>query len=281
MFRKTVLGLALGALATTPFLASAIAAQGEPPRSITLYNAEDLGGAGVTITRDVSNLQDVAAAEGFDSTANDYAFSLKTEGQWQVCMDAGFKTSCIIVDGAMASLGDMGGSISSVRYIGPSKTVGVAAPVSPAPVSTAPAGKPKKGKGKAAAAPAEEWQPMYNVDLFGSDYREIIYTAAGNTWNTCKAACDSDRGCQAWTFVPPGRTEHGECFLKNSVPEPSASSCCTSGVKGAASSRGAVGDDAIARGVKRLGDRAGQAAEDEVSNAVDRKVRGLLGKIID
>jgi hypothetical protein len=276
MFHKTVLGLSLGALATTPFLASAIAAQGGPPRSITLYSAEDLGGAGVTITQDVSNLQDVAAAEGFDSTANDYAYSLRTEGQWQVCMDAGFKTSCMIVDGEMASLGDKGGSISSVRYIGPSKKIAVAAPVSPAPTAPGQGGTPAT-----TASGADDWQPMYNVDMFGGDYREIAYSAAGNSWKTCKASCDGDRQCQAWTYVAPGRTEHGECFLKNSVPEPSESECCISGLKGGASSRGAAGDDAIARGLKRLGERAGQAAEDEVGNAVDRKVRGLLGKIID
>ncbi len=278
MLRKTVLGLALGALATSPFLATAIAAQGEPPRSITLYNAEDLGGAGVTITRDVANLQDVAAAEGFDSTANDYAFSLKTEGQWQVCMDAGFKTSCMIVDGEMASLGDKGGSISSVRYIGPSKKVAVAAPVSPAPVARGGDGRPAAS---ATTAADDDWQPMYNVDLLGSDYREIIYTSAGNDWRTCKAACDGDRACRAWTHVGPGRTDHGECYLKSEVPEPSEGECCTSGIKGAASSRGAVGNAAIERGLRRLGDTAGNAAEDEINNAVDRKVRGLLGKIID
>ena len=271
MFRKFALTLTAGALATAPFLATAIAAQGEPPRAITLYNGEDMTGTGVTVTKDIANLQTVTAQEGFDGTANDYAYSLRTEGQWQVCMDAGFKTSCLIVDGEMASLGDKGGSISSVRYIGPSKKTLAAAPVSPAPLSPQPA----------LAAADDGWQPMYNVDLFGGDYREIAYTAPGSDWNTCKATCDGDRQCEAWTYVAPGRTEHGECFLKAGVPEPSESECCISGIKGGASARGAVGNDAIGRGLKRLGETATSAAEEEINSTVDRKVRGLLGKIID
>lgn len=272
MFRRTALTLAAGALATAPFLATAIAAQGEPSRSITLFSAEDMGGTGVTVTRDVANLQSVPAAEGFDGTANDYAFSVRTEGEWQVCMDAGFKTDCMIVDGEMASLGDKGGSISSVRYIGPSKRQ-VAVATVPTPSSRAPNTVPAQAE--------DDWRPMVNVDLFGNDYRQIIYASAGNDWRTCKASCDGDKQCQAWTYVVPGRTEHGECFLKAPVPEPSESDCCISGIKGGASARGAVGDAAISRGLRRLGDTAADAAEQELNQAVDRKVRGLLGKIID
>lgn len=265
MLRKLVTGLALCAMAGTPFLAAAIAAQGKPAGSITLYNGENLTGAGVTVTKSTPNLQAVPAAEGFDGTANDYAFSIRTEGRWQVCMDAGYKTSCIVVDGEMTSLGDKGGSISSVRYLGESQRVAAAAPMSPAPAPGA----------------DDDWQPMYNVDLFGNDYREIVYTSAGNDWRTCKAACDGDRQCQAWTYVAPGRTEHGECFLKAPVPEASESDCCISGIKGAASARGAVGNEAVSRSLGRLGDTAATSAEDELNQAVDRKVRGLLGKIID
>lgn len=273
MMRKLVTGLALSAMAGTPFLAAAIAAQAPPAGSITLYNGEDLSGAGVTIRQDTPNLHTVPAAEGFDSTANDYAFSLRTEGRWQVCMDAGYKTSCMVVDGEMTSLGDKGGSISSVRYLGPS-AVAAAAPQSTAPAS---------GRPQTAAAPGEasDWQPMVNVDLFGGDYREIIYTAAGNDWRTCKASCDGDDQCQAWTYVAPGRTDHGECFLKAPVPEPAPSECCISGIKGAPSAGTATGDAAINQVLRRLGQTTGSAAEDEINRAADRKVRRLLGKIID
>lgn len=265
MLRELVKGLALGAMAGTPFLAAAIGAQGDPAGSITLYNGEDLTGTGVTITKSTPDLQAVAAAEGFDGTANDYAFSIRTEGRWQVCMDAGYRTSCMVVDGEMSSLGDRGGSISSVRYLGQSQRAAVAAPMSPAPAPRA----------------DEDWQPMYNVDLFGNDYREIVYTSAGNSWQTCKAACDGDRQCAAWTYVPPGRTDHGECFLKAPVPEPSQSECCISGIKGAPGTRSAGGRDEAVRPLGRLGETAADAAEDELNQAVDRKVRGLLGELID
>lgn len=55
-------------------------ANAEQAPSLTLFNSEGLEGAAVAVRSDVANLQDVAAAEGFDGTANDYAFSLKAEG---------------------------------------------------------------------------------------------------------------------------------------------------------------------------------------------------------
>ncbi len=270
MRRSGILGLALGIVGVSSFVGAGIAAQGRPEGSITLYNAEDHGGTGVTITGDVPNLQSVPAGEGFDGTANDYAYSIKTVGEWQVCMDAGYKTSCLIIDGAMASLGENGGSVSSVRYRGPGEikagAVGAAANPQSGPVSV--------------AAQEDDWQPMYNVDLFGNDYREIAYSKPGSSWKTCKATCDDDKQCQAWTYVAPGRTEFGECFLKATVPEASESECCVSGVKGAASAGGAAGDAAISRGLRRLGETAADAVEDEANRAVDRKVRDIFGRVI-
>lgn len=269
---KRAIAAALAVMAAAPFLANAVARTAEE-KSITLYNDEGMQGAPVTITTDVSNLQTVSAAEGFDSTANDYAYSLKAQGRWQVCMDAGFQTDCREVSGEVANLGEQGGSISSVRYLGPVST------------AAAPSGKGKP-KGKAstgqvaagpASQPADDWQPMYRVDLFGNDYREIVYDRPGNTWRQCKAACDGDKQCQAWTYVAPGRQPHGECFLKNPVPEASSSECCTSGIKGATSAGNARGDAAINRVVRRLGDRAGGAAERKVSDEVE----GAIGRVLD
>lgn len=270
MRRNVILGLALGIVGLSSIVGAGIAAQGRPQGSITLYNGEELGGTAVTITGDVPNLQSVPAAEGFDGTANDYAYSIRAEGRWQVCMDADFKTSCMVIEGEMASLGNNGGSISSVRYLGPGNSQAAASAASDAPQS-----------GPVSVAKAEDdWQPMYNVDLFGADYREIAYSRPGSNWKTCKATCDDDRQCQAWTYVAPGRTEFGECFLKAPVPEASESDCCVSGVKGGASAGGAAGDAAISRGLKRLGETAADAVEDEANRAVDRKVRDIFGRVI-
>ncbi|MBY8825159.1 PAN/Apple domain-containing protein [Sphingomonas colocasiae] len=79
--------------------------------------------------------------------------------------------------------------------------------------------------------PGVNWQTMHNTDLFGGDYREIVYDRPGSTWQQCMATCEADRQCKAFTYVLPGRQPHGECFLKGGVPEPSTSECCVSGVK--------------------------------------------------
>jgi hypothetical protein len=110
-------GAVLAALAAT---ATAASGQTPPPR-LTLFGTEGFSGAPVTLTRDVSNLQSVAAADGFDGTANDYARSLRAQGRWLVCMDAGFLTGCREVSGDVADLGEDGGSISSARYLGPAR----------------------------------------------------------------------------------------------------------------------------------------------------------------
>lgn len=79
--------------------------------------------------------------------------------------------------------------------------------------------------------PGVSWQTMHNTDLFGGDYREIVYDRPGSGWQQCMATCEADRQCKAFTYVVPGRQPHGECFLKAGVPEPATSECCVSGVK--------------------------------------------------
>lgn len=200
-----------------------LAAQQQP--SLTLFNDEGLAGTAVVLRSDVTNLQDVPAAEGFDGTANDYALSLKADGRWLVCMDAGFTTRCREVSGEVRSLGEDGGSISSVRYLGQSAAAEGGSRKSPA-------------AGQSPMLSSADEPPMFNTDLFGSDLREIIYDRPGSDWKMCKAACDDEKQCKAWTYVIPGRTEHGECFLKDSVPEPSESECCVSGIKRTSSRTG-------------------------------------------
>ena len=263
--------LAVLALVAGGTSAALLAQSSAPQRSLTLYGGESLQGEAVTVSKDVASFQEVPASDGFDGTANDYAYSLRAVGRWEVCMDAGFQTDCQIVEGDVPSLGERGGSISSARYLGPSAVAAATAPVA------APTGKAVAGQSAAAAPP---WQPMYRVDLFGNDYREIAYSGPGNGWQTCKASCDADRKCKAWTYVEPGRTPYGECFLKSPVPQASTSECCISGVKGAESSRGRQGSAAISIGLGRVGNTAKRAAEDEVDKAVDRKVRGTLGRIL-
>lgn len=137
---------------------------------------------------------------------------------------------------------------------------------------TAPAG--------AGAAPSvvDDWQPMMNVDLFGSDLRELSLNP-GDDWRVCRAACDGDRNCRAWTYVVPGRQPNGECFLKDSVPEPSVSDCCISGIKGAPSSNGTAGQEAIDGPGSRIARRVGEAAERRVADEAEQAANRLLDRI--
>ena len=118
------LGLLAAVVAGAPLLNAALASPDDARGTITLYNEEGLQGAPVVIHADTANLQSVTAAEGFDGSANDYAWSLVAEGRWLVCMDAGYQTDCREVEGEVANLGDQGGSISSLRYLGPSAQMG-------------------------------------------------------------------------------------------------------------------------------------------------------------
>ena len=48
----------------------------------------------------------------------------------------------------------------------------------------------------------------------------------------CSKLCHNDNACAAWSYVEAGiQDDVPMCWLKNVVPEPSADTCCTSGVK--------------------------------------------------
>ena len=286
----------LAAVLAAPFAALGVVQAQNAPASerdhIVLYGDTGFKGGSVKIMGPVENLQSISA-DGMDGTANDFAFSLRTQGRWQVCMDAGYVTRCRVVEGEVADLGDDGGSVSSILYVGPSLTTGTkTAGTSAGTDTTATA---TTATAPAAPATEPEWHPMYNTDFFGNDIREIIYGRPGSTWQSCKAACDADGQCQAWTYVQPGRQPYGECFLKAPVPEASESSCCISGVKGAPSSMPAGGAAMTApvtgsapsepkKGKKKrgsqLGERVADAAEDELGNAAERGVREGIQEVL-
>ena len=48
----------------------------------------------------------------------------------------------------------------------------------------------------------------------------------------CKAACDGDNKCRAWTYVRPGyiSVPPARCFLKDELKRPRHKPCCISGV---------------------------------------------------
>jgi len=70
----------------------------------------------------------------------------------------------------------------------------------------------------------------YSIDRVGGDYRnlDVPNEAAGAA---CKAACEADNRCRAWTYVRAGYIgPSARCYLKDTITRPRAKPCCISGV---------------------------------------------------
>lgn len=58
------------------------------------------------------------------------------------------------------------------------------------------------------------------IDRLGGDYRSVEVEADAKG-DTCKAACDADGKCRAWTYARPGYIgKSARCFLKSQVKPP-------------------------------------------------------------
>ena len=67
------------------------------------------------------------------------------------------------------------------------------------------------------------------TDRPGADYTS--FNVAPDVY-VCKAACENDDKCQAFTYVHPGvQGPSARCWLKVAAPNPISSGCCYSGVK--------------------------------------------------
>ena len=70
----------------------------------------------------------------------------------------------------------------------------------------------------------------FSIDRVGGDYRnfEPPPDASGAA---CKAACDAENRCRAWTYVRPGYYgPTARCYLKDQLKPPRPKPCCISGV---------------------------------------------------
>jgi hypothetical protein len=76
------------------------------------------------------------------------------------------------------------------------------------------------------AVSAQPFEPGTNRP--GADYRS--FSPRGGP-RDCQAACGDDDQCRAWTYVREGiQGPSPRCWLKGSVPPPTANDCCVSGV---------------------------------------------------
>jgi hypothetical protein len=70
----------------------------------------------------------------------------------------------------------------------------------------------------------------FGIDRFGGDYRGLE-VSAGSNGGACRAACEADGRCRAWTYVRPGYIgPAARCYLKDRVTRPRRKPCCISGV---------------------------------------------------
>jgi hypothetical protein len=70
----------------------------------------------------------------------------------------------------------------------------------------------------------------YSIDRFGGDYR-VFDTASDSSGSACRAACEGENKCRAWTYVRPGYiAPSARCYLKDKITRPRQKPCCVSGV---------------------------------------------------
>lgn len=72
-----------------------------------------------------------------------------------------------------------------------------------------------------------------SIDRFGGDYKnfEIKPDEKTRSDDACRAACEADNKCRAWTYARPGYAGRGgHCFLKDDIKPPRRRPGFTSGV---------------------------------------------------
>jgi PAN domain len=71
----------------------------------------------------------------------------------------------------------------------------------------------------------------FSIDRFGGDYKNLEVPGESNDGAACKAACEADNKCRAWTYVRAGYIgPTARCYLKDNITRPRHKPCCISGV---------------------------------------------------
>jgi hypothetical protein len=70
----------------------------------------------------------------------------------------------------------------------------------------------------------------FGIDRTGGDYRNFN-SATDPAGAPCKAICEGENRCRAWTYVRPGYIgASARCYLKSRLTRPRRKPCCISGV---------------------------------------------------
>ncbi len=87
--------------------------------------------------------------------------------------------------------------------------------------------------GTAAAQGSRSFSTEPGIDRPGGDFDTWVVDGDHKEAWRCKDSCQGNPRCKAYTFVAPTSSDaNGLCRLKETVPAPVASTCCTSGVRG-------------------------------------------------
>jgi hypothetical protein len=89
-----------------------------------------------------------------------------------------------------------------------------------------------KGAGVAEPRRPRDGVVEFGIDRFGGDYRSFD-TKPDPKGAECKAACEAENRCRAWTYVRPGYlsgSAGARCYLKDRLRPPRRKPCCISGV---------------------------------------------------
>jgi hypothetical protein len=70
----------------------------------------------------------------------------------------------------------------------------------------------------------------FSIDRMGGDLRSLEMPPDA-TGAACRAACEAESRCRAWTYARPGYIgSTARCFLKDHIMPPRRKPCCISGV---------------------------------------------------
>lgn len=177
--------------------------------------AASLVAIGVLIVCAVTDARTVQAQEGFDRPGADYQRRLQASGdpkdcalrceRDRRCQAWSFSWPTVSGERAMCSLK------TSV----------------PAPVESA--GHVSGVRGASVVEPRSGDIEMF-TDRYGGDYRNFEMKTDASA-QACKAACQGDPKCRAWTFARAGYVGTApRCFLKSEVKPPRRKPCCIAGV---------------------------------------------------
>lgn len=114
-YKALIAGAALAAVGTAaqaqfPFDVFGYGQQYGGPDTATLYEYPNFQGRSVTVTRERSNLADI--------NFNDRARSIRANGRWRLCEDAGYRSRCETVNGSVADLRSVGlHGVSSLQLV--------------------------------------------------------------------------------------------------------------------------------------------------------------------